>query len=377
MPRIHSGVFFLVSKIDIEYMRQVLSLAEKGRGKTKPNPMVGALVVKAGRVIGYGHHVAAGKAHAEIIAMKMAGPACKRATLYLNLEPCCHTGRTKPCTDAIIKAGIGRVVFAVLDPDPRVNGRGAAILRKAGIEVTSGVLKREAMLLNDIFFGYHRLQRPFVTLKSAQTLDGRIATVSGDSKWITGEPARKFAHLMRAEVDGLVVGMGTVRADNPRLTTRHVRGANPYRIVVTNSLKFPRNCHLLNDNDDYLTIVAGPARQVEAFAKRRRGGKLIFWRLATDGQGRVKIGDLVSKANEFGMRSLLVEGGAELATSFLKAELVDKYVAITAPKLIGEGVSTVGDLGTKALAEAIQFDDHYFKNCGDDNIFVGYPRRRE
>jgi diaminohydroxyphosphoribosylaminopyrimidine deaminase/5-amino-6-(5-phosphoribosylamino)uracil reductase len=373
MPRSYFGVFFLTTKADIEYMRQVLSLAEKGRGRTKPNPMVGALVVKKGRVIGQGHHAAAGKAHAEIVALKMAGPAAKGATLYLNLEPCCHTGRTGPCTDRIIQAGIGRVVFAVKDPDPRVNGRGARILRKAGIEVTSGVLKREAVLLNDVFFGYHRRRRPFITLKSAQTIDGRIATSSGDSRWITGVPARRFAHTLRAEADGLIVGMGTVRSDNPRLTTRHVAGGNPYRIVVTTSLKFPRHCHLLNDNEDYLTIVAGPARQVDVFARRCRN-RLIFWRLATDKSGRVKIADLVARADEFGMRSVLVEGGAELATSFWKAGLVDKYIAITAPRLLGAGICAVGDLGTKALAESVEFDDHYFKNCGDDNIFVGYPR---
>ena len=355
-------------------MQQALSLAEKGRGKTRPNPMVGAVVVKSGRVVGKGHHAAAGKPHAEIVAMKAAGSACREATLYLNLEPCCHTGRTGPCTEAIMSAGIGRVVFAVKDPDPRVNGRGAAILRKAGIKVTSGVLKREAILLNDVYFGYHRLGRPFITLKSAQTIDGRIATSSGDSKWITGKQARTFAHRLRSEADGVVVGMETVRSDNPQLTTRHVKGANPYRIVLTNSLNFPRNCHLINDNDDYLTIVAGPTRQVEAFAKRRRKDKLIFWRLSSDRRGGVKIADLVARADEFGMRSLLVEGGSKVATSFWKAGLVDKYIAVIAPKLIGEGVPAVGDLGTKKLDEAIRFEDHYFENCGDDSIFVGYPK---
>ena len=238
--------FFVADSIDRKYMERALQLAEKARGRTSPNPMVGALLVKNGRVVGEGYHHAVGCDHAEIVAIKKAKKNSAGATLYVSLEPCCHIGKTRPCTEAIIRANIRKVVYAVKDPDPRVSGRGARTLKKAGLEVVGGILKKQARLLNEQFFGYHETGRPYVILKYAQSLDGRIATKSGDSKWITGPQARKFAHHLRADVDAVLVGSETVRQDDPALTVRHVPGTNPYRVIVTSSMKIPRQCRLIN-----------------------------------------------------------------------------------------------------------------------------------
>ena len=356
-------------------MQRALELAARARGHTSPNPMVGAVVVKRGKIVGEGYHHAAGQDHAEIIALREAGNEARSATIYVTLEPCCHTGRTGPCTEAIQKARIKRVVYAVDDPDARVNCRGGACLRRGGIDVTRGIMKQEAMDLNEVYFGYHRNQRPWVVMKSAQTLDGRIATLNGDSQWISGPPALKLAHQMRAEADAVVVGMGTVRADNPALTVRKVDGPNPYRIVLTNSLRFPRDCQLLDGNSDYRTIIATSDETAERLAHSKRGSGLIIWNLKADRDGRLSLRDLVRKADWFGLRSLLIEGGATLATSFLKAGLVDKYVQVTAPMIIGKGIDAVGELKIRRLARALRFERARFEHLGQDSLFVGYVRR--
>ncbi len=213
-------------------MKMALALAWKGQGKTSPNPMVGAVVVKSGEVVGRGYHHKAGQAHAEVLALRNAAERARGATLYVNLEPCCHFGRTRPCTDAIIEAGIKRVVYSIKDPNPVVNGCGARKLRAAGMEVTSGVGEKEATHLNEIYLKFISTGCPFVILKTAQSLDGRIATITGDSKWISGPEALKFAHRLRAECDAVAIGAGTVKADNPQLTVRLVKGRNPYRIII-------------------------------------------------------------------------------------------------------------------------------------------------
>lgn len=366
---------FFMSTPSLDFMQRALVLAEKGRGSTSPNPMVGAVVVRNGRVIGEGFHLAPGADHAEIAALRKAGKAASGATLYVTLEPCCHTGRTGPCTDAVIAYGIKTVFAAVKDPNPAVNGRGIRILRKAGITVSTGLMREQATLLNDKYFGYHRHRRPFVILKTAQTLDGRIATASGDSRWITSAASRRFAHRLRAEVDAVAVGMGTVRSDNPALTVRHVKGRNPYRIVLSRSLKFPPACRLLTDNKDYRTIIAGGEDAIERFSRTKKGRNLILWGVRLNRQGMPQIRDFLDKAADFGLQSILLEGGGTLATAFLKAGLVDKYVLITAPILCGQGVAAVGDLNIKKLGDAIRFEHGSFETCGIDNIFIGYPQR--
>ncbi len=243
------------------------------------------------------------------------------------------------------------MVFGAIDPDPRVNGKGARILRKAGVEVTAGVLAKDATSLNEAFHHFHKTGRPFVTLKMAQTLDGRIATRTGDSKWISGKEARKLAHQLRAESDAIIVGGGTVRADNPALTVRLVKGKNPYRIILSSSPDSLGKAKLIKDNRDFRTIVASKAGSISRFANTKAGKRVMFWSLGRDKDGLLSLRDLLQKAKSFGVRSILVEGGAQVATSFLKQGLVDKFVLVCAPILIGEGLSSVGDLGIAKLAQ--------------------------
>lgn len=364
---------FMNEAYDLSCMQRALELAARGRGLTSPNPMVGAVIARNGRIIAEGYHRRAGGDHAEIVALRNAGSKAKGAMLYVTLEPCCHTGRTGPCTRAIVEAGITRVVFTHKDPDPRVNGKGARCLRRAGIKVSSGLLAGEASHLNEVYMHNHGLGRPFVILKTAQSIDGRIATVTGHSQWISGPDALKFSHQLRAEVDAVIVGMGTVRSDNPSLTVRHVKGRNPYRIVVTRTPRLPHGTQLLKNNGDFKTIIATARSGQAALTKSRAAGKPIVWEVSTGMNGLLDLRDLLAKAWQFGIRSVLVEGGGQLATSFLKAELVDKYVAIMAPLIIGDGISAVGDLHVRKLTGALQFWRHEFFACGRDCIFVGYP----
>ena len=358
---------------DKDYMRLALSLAEKGRGRTSPNPMVGAVLVKKGAIVGAGYHRAAGKEHAEIVAIKDAGKRARGATLYVTLEPCCHTGRTAPCSEAIIRAGIKRVIYAVKDPDKRVNGKGARQLKIAGVEVKCGLLRKEARRLNDQYFGYVENGRPYVIVTSAQTLDGRIATRTGDSKWISSPDSLKLAHRMRSEVDAVVVGMGTVRQDNPVLTVRRVKGKNPYRIVISTSLKFPRKCQLLDNNSDCKTIIASTGKAIEKFLRRKTKRNLIFWDVKQNSDGMIDVSDFIQKANDFGFRSLLIEGGAMLTTSFFRAGLVDKYVVFTAPIILGSGVNTIGDLNSHHINDGISLSSYSIHKSGNDCLIVGYP----
>ncbi len=357
-------------------MRRALRLAERGRGKVAPNPMVGAVIVKHGEIVAEGYHHRVGQAHAEVVALGKAGRRAAGATMYVTLEPCCHTGRTGPCTEALIGAKIKRVVIPTIDPNPLVHGKGVRRLREAGIRVDIGPLRDEAQQLNDAYFGFHRNGRPFVTLKLAQTLDGRIAASNGDSKWVSGPAARRLVHRMRSETDAVLVGMGTVRADNPALTVRAVKGRNPYRVIVAGAGRFPAKCDLLDKNDDYRTVIAAEARLIGRLTKRANCHDVIFWEVKVTGNGLLDIRDLVRRAGEFGLQSLLVEGGESLATSFIKADLVDKYVVSVAPKILGQGIPSVGDLGRKKISEAIELKQTRIEQVGRDIVCSGYPRRR-
>ncbi|MFQ5500096.1 MAG: bifunctional diaminohydroxyphosphoribosylaminopyrimidine deaminase/5-amino-6-(5-phosphoribosylamino)uracil reductase RibD [Candidatus Zixiibacteriota bacterium] len=358
---------------DREYMQLALDLAERGRGRTAPNPMVGAVIVRGGRIVGKGYHKQAGQAHSEIIALKEAGPAARGATLYVNLEPCCHIGRTGPCTEAIIRSGVSRVCYAHRDPDPRVNGRGARILRKAGLVVHAGLLREEGYRLNDAHIEYHRQGRPFVIAKSAQTLDGRIAADGGDSSWITSPQSRKFAHKLRAEVDAVCVGRRTLTADNPKLTVRLVKGRNPYRIILCGDSRIVGTPHVVKHNGDARTIIAAPRKTVDRLSKRWRGSKLVFWTISADSAGRVDPVRFIEVANEFGIRSILLEGGASILSAFLRAKLVDKYIAISAPMLLGSGLCSIAGLKKKKVADGIRLKSAVMQPCGPDFIVTGYP----
>jgi diaminohydroxyphosphoribosylaminopyrimidine deaminase/5-amino-6-(5-phosphoribosylamino)uracil reductase len=373
-PKTASG-FFVQTELDDKFMALALHSASNGRGRTSPNPMVGAAIAHGSKVIAEGYHSEHGSDHAEIVALHKAGRKAKGATLYVTLEPCCHIGRTGPCTDAIIASGIKRVVYACTDPDPRVNGRGARILKDAGLEVVRGVLQKYAQALNEPHFHFHRTGRPFVTLKLAQSIDGRIATATGDSKWISGPDALTYAHQLRAESDAVVIGMGTLVNDNPSLTVRRVKGNNPYRIVLSSSLSFPRKCQLIDHNDDFRTIVASTDSSIQRFARSKRGRSLIYWSIKRERNGHLDLSDLLEKSARFGLKSILVEGGAKIATSFLKTGLVDKYIAIISPTVIGAGTDGINDLGVKALKDAISLRHSYTEQLGQDCLIIGYPEK--
>ncbi len=293
--------------------------------------------------------------------------------MYVSLEPCCHVGRTGPCTAAVVASRISRVVFAVKDPDPRVSGQGARVLRKAGVTVERKGPAEKSIELNEGYFSFHVRHRPFVTLKTAQSVDGRIATLYGDSKWISGPESLSLAHKLRAMADAVIVGMGTVRKDNPALTVRLVKGRNPYRIVVSRSLTFPRGCQLLRNNDDGKTIVASSKEAIQKFLRTSAARNVTCWEIDLDRDGLLDLHDLTEKAGRFGLRSLLVEGGAHLATAMLREQLVDKYLVVIAPIVVGTGVNSVQSLGVRRLTDATAFSRHWFESCGRDQLFVGYP----
>lgn len=353
-------------------MRRAIELAEKGRGTTRPNPLVGAVIVNDGQVVGEGFNRRVGGDHAEIVALKNARGSVRGATIYVSLEPCCHTGHTGPCCEALIEAGISRVVIPTIDPNPIVNGRGVRRLRKAGIRVDTGVLRHEAEKLNDMYFGRHKGGRPYVIVKVAQSLDGRIATSNGNSQWITQQEARVIGHRLRAEVDAVIVGGGTVRADNPALTVRHVKGQNPYRIVVTSSGDLPSSCKLVSENDDYRTILAAPVKTVERLSKVKRNRGVIFWSVKTSKSGLLDLTDLLVSASKFGIGTMLVEGGSQLAGSFLRSGLVDKYVAFVAPMILGEGIPAVSDLHPRKIDDGIRLVDVTTERVGADVMISGY-----
>lgn len=361
--------------IDNKMMARALELAARGRGETSPNPMVGAVLVKNGRIVGEGYHRKAGTAHAEIVALNQAGKKGNGATLYITLEPCCHTGRTGPCVERIIDARIAKVIYAVNDPNPEVNGKGARKLRRSGVKVQSGLMRNECLRLNETFFTFHRTGRPFVIVKSAQSLDGRVATSNGDSKYITGVAALKYAHKLRAEVDAVLVGAGTARVDNPSLTVRRVRGKNPLRIILSTSLNIPRRSRMFGDGNGPV-ILASTKKAITRSEKKFSDRNVSFWPIRHSGPKRLDLCAFLDKAAEFGLQSILVEGGPSLATSFIRQGLADKVIVITAPLMIGKGVSTFGDFGVSSLTQAIRFRQAGFSALGNDCLFIGYPEKR-
>jgi diaminohydroxyphosphoribosylaminopyrimidine deaminase/5-amino-6-(5-phosphoribosylamino)uracil reductase len=361
----------MVNKDAEKYLKMTLELAAKGRGATSPNPMVGAVIVKNGRIVGQGYHKCAGGPHAEIVAINEAREKASGATLYVNLEPCCHYGRTSPCTQAIVDAGIKEVIFAMKDPNPKVNGKGMAILKKSGIRVSYGLLEEESRYLNEAYIKYIKTDIPFVILKMAQSLDGRIATSIGDSHWISCREARKFAHQLRTESDAVVVGKGTVNADNPKLNVRLVKGKNPYRIILSRQADFSPNLNLFKHNNDARTILATS----KSSAGKLKAKNLIIWEIKENKKGLI-LDDFLRRAGQFGIQTLLIEGGSRLATSFLRQRLVDKIHLMIAPMIIGKGKESVDELNIKKLRNAIKFDSYIYHPCGSDILFTGYPERK-
>jgi diaminohydroxyphosphoribosylaminopyrimidine deaminase/5-amino-6-(5-phosphoribosylamino)uracil reductase len=325
---------------DERHMRRALRLAERGRGRVNPNPIVGAVLVKGGRVVGEGWHPALGEPHAEAMALERAGRAARGATLYVTLEPCAHFGRTPPCAQALIAAGIRRCVVALKDPHPIVSGRGLKRLRAAGIQVEVGLLGDEVESQLAGYLQAHRHRRPRVTLKLAASLDGRIAppggfSRNGDERWLTGSPARREAHRLRARSDAIVIGAGTARTDDPRLTARAVGATHqPLRVICDTHLRLPTTLHLIRHGRG--TVVAcgkdAPASRQRAI---EAGGARV-WRVVTTGGGVSPKGVLMRLLHE-GCYEVLLEGGARLAASWLKAGLVDRIALFTAPRVLGAG----------------------------------------
>jgi diaminohydroxyphosphoribosylaminopyrimidine deaminase/5-amino-6-(5-phosphoribosylamino)uracil reductase len=340
-------------------------------GNVWPNPAVGCVIVKDGRVVGRGWTQPGGRPHAETEALARAGDAARGATAYVTLEPCCHWGRTPPCADALIKAGIGRIVAAAEDPDPRVAGSGLARLRDAGLSVESGLCADEATELNAGFFQRIRLGRPLVTLKLAASLDGRIATASGESRWITGAAARERAHLLRAEHDAVLVGTGTALADDPQLTCRlpGLTRRSPVRVVLDRALRLPPSARLIaeaRESPTWLATVpsADPGRLDEL---RRAGVEIVM--AEPDNSGRIDLSALLTMLGGRGLTRLLVEGGGQLAAALLRAGLVDRLVWIGAPLLIGgDGIPAVAALGAAALSDAPRFECVATAMAGDDAV---------
>jgi len=357
------------------FMRRALELARQGEGYTRPNPLVGAVVVKGGEAIAEGHHARCGGPHAEAVALERAGDAARGADLYVNLEPCVDFPgkRTPSCADRIIAAGIRRVIIATRDPNPRVSGRGVARLRSAGIEVIEGVLEDEARELNEIFFHWIRTGRPFVSLKLALSLDGRIATKTGESRWITGREARRKGHELRRRHAAVLVGVNTVIADDPELTVREVPGPDPLRIVLDSRGRTPPGARVLGG--DVPTVVAAtgampPERERELGA---RGAEVVRFP-ARD--GRVDLEALLGWMGERGIDSVLVEGGGEVAWSFLSRGLVHKLYLFYGPVVIGgrDAVPAVGGEGFPDLERAMRLEIRAVERLGPDLLVTAYPR---
>ena len=358
---------------DKTFMIQAIQLAKKGIGKTKPNPTVGAVLVKQNKVIGQGYHKGPGKDHAEIAAIKNASQSVSDSTLYVTLEPCCHSGRTGPCTDAIIKNNIKRVVVASKDPFSLVNGKGLRILRNAGIDVTTNVLHKEAFALNKAYFVYHKEKRPYVTLKLAQSLDGKIGTVDGDSKYLSSKESLKFVHQLRMQSDAVVIGGNTLRTDNPQLTVRMVKGENPYRIILSKKMDFSDKLFLIR-NKDKKTIIASTDQAVKRFIKSKQSSNIIYWSLKSNGD-KLDLHDLLAKAYEFEFQFLLFEGGGKLASSLLREKLVDKLILVITPYIIGKGIDSFCDYEIKNLQSKLSFTSYEYSKVGKDIIFEGYLKK--
>ena len=355
-------------------MSQALQLAGKGRGMVSPNPMVGAVIVKAGEVVGEGWHQKFGGPHAEINALDGAGENAEGATLYVTLEPCAHQGKTGPCVEQIFAAGIAEVVVAMQDPNPVVNGKGVQRLRSLGIRVRTGLLEAEAADLNAGYIKYMRSGRPLITLKMAQTLDGRIATSSGHSKWITSKESRVEAHRIRAQHDALLIGINTVLTDDPQLTVRMVDAVSPHRIVLDSQLRIPLDAQILGDEMPYLTTVITTSRaSKEKISRIQEKGATVLV-LPEDQHGWVESAGLWRKLAELGLTSVLIEGGNTLATASLKTKVVDRIVSFIAPKILGSGVDAIGDLGIRNINNAVQLERVAYKILPVDILVQGWVK---
>jgi len=364
--------------VDELFMKKVLRLARRGLGATSPNPVAGALAVKNGHIVGSGYHKRAGAPHAEIEALSRAGERARGSTLYVNLEPCNHYGRTPPCTKAILDNGVRRVVVGMADPNPDVSGGGCEFLRSRGVEVKCGALEEECARLNEVYVKFVTKGKPFVILKGALTLDGWMATRKGNSKWITNERSRKFVHTLRKRADAIMVGVETIIADNPLLRPYLLRGSHrePVRIIADTNLRIPLDSSVLNGGTSALTIMAAGSNVSSTKRKRLEGlgARVINCQMR---DGRIDLADLLDKLREMSITSVLVEGGGTLFGSIIREGLADKFYIFLAPKILGgdNGVPFTRGAGCDIIENCLTLRVSMVRRFDDDIMIEAYPRR--
>lgn len=356
------------SQRDQFFMKEALKLAKKGMSWTNPNPMVGAVIARDGKIISSGYHKRIGLPHAEIEAFNNAKINVKGSTLYVNLEPCRHFGRTPPCVDMIIKAGIKRVVCATLDPNPKVKGKGIVMLQRTGVEVLVGLLKEEAELLNETFFTFHKKKRPFVAIKFAASLDGKIATSTGDSKWITNEKARSYARKLRSTCQAILVGKNTILKDNPHLGCRNKKYKDPIRIILDSQLSIPLDFQVFRDsNVIVVTTYKAPQKKINQLQKK--GIKVTIFKGQT-----IPVDELLHELAKIKIISVLIEGGSKVVGSFVDKKLINKVYIFHAPILIGGSASksAIAGEGVKEITEAIKLTNIKYRQLRDNILTYGY-----
>ncbi len=360
-------------KNDEYYMEKVLTLAEKGRKEVAPNPLVGCLIVKGNQIVGKGYHRFFGGAHAEVYALNNAGEKSKNATMYVNLEPCCYIGKTPACTDKIIKAGIKRVIIGMKDPNPLVNGKGTKKLKKNKIEVEVGILKKQTEKLNKFYLKRVKTKKPFVILKTAESIDGKIATVGGESRWITGEKSRRYVHRIRGWVDAVLVGINTIIKDNPSLTCRikSKRKNRPVRIVLDSNLRIPLNAKVIDNDNPTIIVTTKYAAREKIYQLENKGIQVLT---VKEKDKKVDLKDLIKKLEMLDVFSIMIEGGGEINAAALKAGIVDKVLFFLAPKIIGgrRALTSVEGEGIDKLDAAINLRDIKIHKFDEDILIEGY-----
>ncbi len=354
---------------DLKYMKKALTLARKGMGKTAPNPAVGCVIVRDGIIVGEGWHKKAGTPHAEINALNMAGNKANGADVYVTLEPCCHFGKTPPCTDALIAAGVKRVVAGMVDPFLQVAGKGLQILRQAGIRVDVGLLEEQCRELNKGFIKAVTCGLPYIIYKSAMTLDGNIATVTGHSRWVTGEESRSLVHRIRSLSDAVMVGVDTILADNPQLNVRHVKGRDPLKVIVDTRLRTPESVNVLNGSGK--TIIATCESNPEIHESYKNKGATLL--VCREFDGRVEMRDLLHKLVQRGVHTILLEGGSRLAGNMLQNGFIDECIFFYAPKILGNGFAPFTIQGISTMDEAILFNIKKIAMSGADLVVYAKP----
>jgi diaminohydroxyphosphoribosylaminopyrimidine deaminase / 5-amino-6-(5-phosphoribosylamino)uracil reductase len=359
---------------DESYIKLAIEIAKKGMGSVSPNPLVGCVIIKNERIIGAGFHEKYGGNHAEVNAIESAIENVEGGTMYINLEPCSHQGLTPPCADRIIKSKIKRVVVGTLDMNPLVSGRGIKKLKSAGIDVKVGLLENECIRLNKFFFKYILTGIPYVSIKAAQTLDGRIADEHGESKWISSAQSRRYVHELRSKYDAVLVGAGTVKKDDPNLTVRLVEGRNPKRVIIDTNLSIKSTNKLyLNNGDKKLIIVTSVNNQDKKNKIKRltnAGAHIIF--VNEDEKKKLNLKDVLKELGKMQISSILVEGGGEVFSSFIKRNLFDDILLFICPKILGSGLSVIDNIGIKSIRNALKIKIGNFEKIGDDLLVELY-----